>query len=351
MDLSAGRRVSSAMRPLLLASALCTLLAPLLTDLGAQQLRPGLLVGRVTDASGASVADAVLRATQGARTVIVEADEDGDYRIAGLGGGPWTIAIRRLGYRPVAVDLLMPAEGLRRDFTLEATTAMLDPQLIAARWTGVRGVVGDARRITPLAGARIRLLGSDAATSTDSLGNFALALPGGRDIVLRVERTGFAARLVSLAVPAESYLDLDVALDTALSEPKDALLYRDLDQRLKFATPRAVQVSREEIEATDAVSLGTALSLTPSVTEKGITIGRGACVFVNGVARPGFPVDAILAGEVEFVEAYPPGSELTRTLALRWPARASCGAGTVRTAGGVAARQTAQFVAVWLKAP
>ena len=133
------------MRPLLLASALCALLAPIGHDIGAQQLRPGLLVGRVTDPSGASVADAVLRATQGARTIIVEADEDGDFRIAGLVGGTWTVAVRRLGYRPIAVDVAMPAEGMRRDFTLETTTASLDPQLIAARWTGVRGVVGEVR--------------------------------------------------------------------------------------------------------------------------------------------------------------------------------------------------------------
>lgn len=336
---------------LLPALALCALLAPLGNELGAQRLRPGLLVGRVTDPGGASVGEAVLRATQGARTIIVEADEDGDYRIAGLAGGIWTIAIRRLGFRPLAVDLEMPADGLRRDFTLETTTAMLDPQLIAAHWTGVRGVVGDARRIAPLAGARVRLLGSDAAASTDSLGNFALALPGGREIVLRIERAGFASRLVSLNVPAERYLDLDVALDTVLTEPKDLWVYRDLDQRLKFATPRAVQVSRDEIEATDAVSLGTALGLTPSVTERGLTVGRGACVFVNGVPRPGYPVDAILAGEVEFVEAYPPGSELTRTLALRWPPRAACGSGTVRPAAASASRQVAQFVSVWLKAP
>jgi Carboxypeptidase regulatory-like domain len=339
------------MRRSVLASALCVLLVPLGSALHAQQLRAGLLVGRVTDPAGASIPDAVLRATQGARTIIVEADEDGDFRIAGLAGGTWTVAVRRLGYRPIAVEVAMPAEGMRRDFTLEATTASLDPQLIAVRWTGVRGVVGDARRISPLAGARVRLLGSDAAASSDSLGNFALPLPGGRDIVLRVERAGYAARLVSVTIPLDGYLDLDVALDTTLVEPKDLWVYRDLDQRLKFATPRAVQVSREEIEATDAVSLGTALSLTPSVTERGLTIGRGACVFVNGVPRPGFPVDAILAGGVEFVEAYPPGSELTRTLALKWPPRAACGAGPVRTIGGGGDRQVAQFVSVWLKSP
>lgn len=338
------------LRPPRLLAALLVLLCA--APAAAQQLRPGLLVGRVLDASGATVGDAILRATQGARTIIVEADGDGDYRIAGLVGGTWTIAIRRLGYRPAAFDVEMPAEGLRRDFQIERAVATLDPQLVAAKWTGVRGVVGDARRVTPLAGAQVRLLGSDATAGTDSLGNFALPLPGGRDIVLRVERAGFAARIVSVTVPTEGYVDLEVALDTTLTAPKDLWIWRDLDQRLKFATPRSVQVSRDEIVATDAISLGTALANSRSVATRGVVINRRACVFVNGVAKPGYPVDAIQANDVEFVEAYPPGSDLTRTLALKWPPGATCGVpdGTIQ-AHRAGARQVVQFVAVWLRSP
>jgi hypothetical protein len=322
------------------------------TPLSAQQLRPGLLVGRVVDVDGAGVSDVVLRATQGARTILAYAEEDGDFRLGGLSGGIWTVSVRRLGYRPLVAEVELPGEGLRRNFTIERTTTALDPVLVSAKWSGVRGVVGDARRITALAGASVRLLGSDATAGTDSSGNFALPLPGGRAVVLRVERAGFATRLVSASVPAEGYVELEIPLDTMLRASRDYWIWRDLDERLKFATPRALQISREEIAATDAVSLGAALALSRSVARLGVRITRRACVFVNGIARPGYPVDAIDAGDVEFVEAYPPGSDLTRTLMMRWPPGGECGVpdGMAR-ASAADQKQTVQFVSVWLRAP
>lgn len=334
------------------SASLLGLLLLLAAPAGAQQLRPGLLLGRVTDAAGAPVAEAVLRATQGPRTILAQADEDGDFRLGGLTGGLWTISVRRLGYRPVAIDLELPAAGLRRNFSLERVSATLDPVLVAAKWTGVRGIVGDARRITPLAGASVRLLGAEQTTGSDTSGHFAIPVAGGRDVLLRVERAGFATRLLSVTVPAEGYVELDVPLDTVTERPLDGFRWRDLDQRLKFATPRAVLVARREIEASDAVSLLTALQFARPVQAKGVLIDRRACVFVNGVPKPAYPLDAIMAGDVEFVEAYPPGTELTRTLVMSWPAGATCGApeGTMR-ASNPGSRQVAQFVSVWLRAP
>lgn len=332
------------------AGCLLSLGAPAAVD--AQQLRPGLLVGRIVGTDGAAVANAVIRATQGPRTILAYAEDDGDYRVGGLGSGTWTIAIRRLGFRPLATDLELPTEGLRRDFTLEATRTELDPVLVAARWSGVRGVVGDARRLAPLAGASIRLLGSDVAAGSDSLGNFALPTAGGRELLLRVERAGYVTRLVSATVPPDGYVEVDVPLDTAPRSSRDYSVWRDLDQRLKFATPRAALISRNEIAASDAISLATALGAAASVVRLGVVINRRTCVFVNGVAKAGFPVDAIQAGDVEFVEAYPPGTDLTRTLAMRWPPGAECGVpdGTIR-ASSAGARQVVQFVSVWLRAP
>ena len=318
----------------------------------AQALRPGLLTGRVLDENGQPVGNAVLRATLGARTILVEGDADGDYRIGGLSAGVWLVSVRRLGYRPVALEVVMPAEGLRRDLFVETARVALDPVLVAAKWTGVRGIVGDARRITPLPGATVSILGSDASAGADPLGQFALAVPGGRTVLLRVKRAGYATRLVSVRVPAERYLDVELGLDTLGRPSRDLWIWRDLDQRLKYATPRAALVDRDELEASDAVSLGTALQLAASVQKLGLVVNRRACVFVNGVPKPAYPVDAILAGNVEFVEVYPPGSELTRTLALKWPPGATCGVpdGTIR-APSAGARQVAQFVSVWLRAP
>ena len=322
------------------------------SQLAAQSQRPGMLVGRVVDPEGTPVGNAILRATRGNRTVIAEAEDDGDFRIAGLGGGAWLLTVRRLGFAPLAVELELPASGLRRDFVLRPTTPALDPLLLAARWSGVRGVVGDARRIVPLAGATVRAMGSDAAASTDSLGNFALPLPAGRAIVLRVERMGFETRLVTASVPAEGYRVLEVPLDTAPKPAHDDWVWRELDQRLRYATPRALQVGREAIERSDAVSLGSALEGGRSVGMNRVIVTRRACLFVNGVAKPGFPVDAIRAARVEFVEAYPAGTDLTRTLAQRWPAGAICGVddGTTTSLASVN-RQVAQFVSVWLRAP
>jgi Carboxypeptidase regulatory-like domain len=336
------------MRPAPLIALALLLTAPI----GAQSLRPGLLVGRITEPAGAPVAEAVVRATQGPRTIVARVDEDGDYRLAGLAHGIWTISIRRLGFRPTAVDVDMPAEGLRRNFTIERITPALDPVLIAARWTGVRGIVGDARRISPLAGASVRILGAETGAGSDTLGRFAVPLPGGRDALLRVERAGFETRLISVSVPAEGYLELDVPLDTQPEKPLDGYRWRDLDQRLKFATPRAVLISRRDIASSDAVSLLTALQFSKQMQALGAQIDRRACVFVNGVARPAFPLDAIMADDVEFVEAYPPGTELTRTLVMSWPTGAACGVaeGTTR-ATNARSRQLVQFVSVWLRAP
>lgn len=338
-----------------LAIALTVALGGALTaarPLSAQQIRPGLILGRVVDADGAGVGDAVLRATQGPRTILAYTDRDGDFRLGGLVGGAWTISVRQLGYRPLAVEVELPGEGLRRDFTIERTIAVLDPALVSAKWSGVRGVVGDARRVTALSGASIRLLGSDATASTDSAGGFALPLPGGRDVLLRVERAGFATRLVSATVPAEGYVELEIPLDTAVRAARDYWVWRDLDARLKYATPRAAQVSRQELAATDAVSLEAALARSRSVARAGVRITRGACVFVNGIARPGQPIDAIDADAVEFVEAYPPGTDLTRTLVMRWPPGGQCGVpdGSARPTASDS-KQTAQFLSVWLRAP
>jgi hypothetical protein len=61
-------------------------------------------------------------------------------------------------------------------------------------------------------------------------------------------------------------------------------------------------------------------------------------------------VDAIRAADVEFVEAYPEGSDLTRTLASRWPANAVCGIGSLARRASDRRRE-AQYVVVWLRAP
>jgi hypothetical protein len=313
----------------------------------AQSPRPGMLTGQLIGPDSTVVPDATLRATQGARTIIARSGRDGVFRLAGLGDGEWTITVRRLGFAPVLDRVTLPPEGLRRDYIMREAVAALDPVLVSERWTGVRGIVGDIRRLTPLPGARIEVVGDEASTSSDSAGRFALPLAPGTAVLLRVEAEGFLRGMFSLVVPAEGYLDLEIPLDTMRERSRDWMALEDLDRRLRFATPRSAIVGRDEILRSDAARLDLALAESPTLTRRGIIVTRGACVFVDGVPRPGFPVDAVLAGLVEFVEVYPAGTDLSRTLAQRWPPRGICGVPTAIPRG--MRSQVAQFVAIWTR--
>ncbi len=315
-----------------------------------QSLRPGVLVGRVLASSGGSVDNAVIRVSRGGTIHLSEGEKDGDFRVEGLDAGRWQVSIRREGFAPLVAAIEIPANGLRRDFTLLEAEGTLDSGLVAAGWTGVRGLVSDARGSDGLAGATLRLMGSDSVASTDSTGRFAIALPAGKSFILRTGRTGYATRLVTGKVPTSGYLIVEVPLDTTEDASRDYWIWRDLERRLRYATPRAARMTRAEVLATGATSLGSALDAAPAVAGRGMVVTNGACLFVDGLPRPGATVDAIRAGDVEFVEAYPEGTDLTRTLASRWPPNAVCGHGSLsgRTTDP---RRSAQFVVVWLRAP
>ncbi len=317
----------------------------------AQQGRPGLFAGRLRAQDGTAVDAAVLRATRGPRTVIAYSERDGDFRLGGLGAGRWTIAVRKLGFRPLVFDIDMPEEGLRRDVMLERAVPQDDSALAAASWVGVRGIVGDARRESPLAGASVLLLGSDANATTDSAGMFAIPLARGRELALRVERGGYVSRVVSAVVPDGGYALLEIQLDTSLSPSLDGWMLRDLNARLKYATPRAALVGSRELQATNAPNLWAALERAPTVIRQRVVITRAACIFVDGIPRPGIPVDALFTSDAEFVEVYPPGSELTMTLQRAWPQGAQCGVRDNSALRYGNSRQVAQFIAVWSRVP
>jgi hypothetical protein len=334
------------------ATAFHPLLAIVLLASGAvaQPLRPGVLVGRVLAASGGTVAQPVIRVSRGSTIHLEEGESDGDYRVEGIAVGKWQVSIRRQGFAPLVMEIEMPAAGLRRDFTLVESAGTLDSAILASGWTGVRGSVHDSRGNATLAGASLRLMGTESTASSDSTGRFAISLPAGKDYILRVGRTGYATRLVTGRIPSTGYAIVEVPLDTSDADGRDYWIWRDLERRLKYATPRAARMTRAEIEATRAASLGSAIEAGPSVAGRGLVVSAASCLFVDGLPRPGATVDAIRASDVEFVEAYPEGTDLTRTLASRWPSNAVCGSGSMAQRP-TDARREAHWVVVWLRAP
>jgi hypothetical protein len=333
-------------RPLYLL--LATLLALVGTSSAFAQDSPRAVTGRVSGADGAPLAGVTVRLTRDDETRITRTDNAGRFRYTGLADGRWTLTAMRIGFTPVSDVIDLTIDGVYREIVLQERPAQLDSVLVSARWTGVRGVVYDARQLAPLADARVHLLGTDSIVRTDASGTFALEMSRGRTVVVRVERDGFLPALRSADVGTGSYVEFDVPMDTANPAPKDYIDMKDLQLRLKMSGTRSVVVSGDDLRRSGALSAKEAYNESQSGLRSGVRIMRTTCVFVNGRARPGFPFDALRASDIELVEAYAPGSELSRTLYLRWPRGATCGA-PGPTEPRYDPRWRAEYVSVWLR--
>ncbi len=319
------------------------------TQLLAQDQPGRAVIGMVRDAAGAPLGDVTVRVTRAATTQIFTTGNNGRYRFSGLADGVWTLTAQRIGYTPFVTEITVALDGVSRDIVLEARTRTLDSVLVSAKWTGVRGITYDARRFSPLPDAQVTIMGAKLVDSTDADGTFAIEMPRGQNALVRIEREGFLPVMRSAVVENGRYVELDIPLDTANPAPKDYLDVKDLELRLGLAGTMAVMVGREELQRTGARSVADALIETPTGRRKGIIIGRDACVFVNGLARPNFPIDAVRVEDVEFIEAYPAGSEISRTLEMRWPQFGQCGVPVYTPQRGQRDRNRVRVVSVWLR--
>lgn len=354
-----ARRMLSPLAPLRRAIAIGPALSIVLTIVLAIMLStspllaqnpPGrAVIGLVRDSAGTPLGDVTVRVTRAATTHIFTTGSNGRYRFSGLSDGEWTLSAQRIGFAPFVTEITITLDGVARDIVLASRTRSLDSVLVSASWTGVRGIVYDARRFIPLPSARVSVMGSQRVDSTAREGTFAIELPRGQTALVRVERAGFLPVLRSVAVDDGRYVELDIPLDSANPAPKDYLNVKDLKVRLGMAGNLAVMVGREELQKTGARSVLDALIETPSGRRKNVVIGRDACVFVNGRPRPGFPIDAVWVEDVEFIEAYPGGSELSNTLARRWPPGASCGVPSITPQRGETSKGRVRVVSVWLR--
>jgi hypothetical protein len=291
-----------------------------------------------------------VRLSRDSITLVARTDAGGRFRFTRLEDGDYALSALRVGFAPIADRITVTADGVHRELVMTARTTMLDSVLVRARWTGVRGIVFDARNLTPLTGARVQVMGTDSVVRSDANGRFAVGMRRGGSALVRVERDGFLPVLRSATVAAGGYVELDLPLDTAAPPPKDFIEQKDLQLRLKMAGSRATTVTGTDLRRSGALSAKEAFFESTAGRRSGVRILRSSCVFVNGRARPGFPFDALRAADIEFLEAYPPGSDNSRTLAMRWPPGAPCGApGPTEVQGDP--RWRAEYVSVWTREP
>lgn len=333
------------------ASLALSFLAPL--PARAQTDSTATLRGQVQLADGVGVDEVLLRllcdgeAVAESRTL-----PGGAYSMPRIVPGAYTLEVRRLGFESRSVPIVVSAERTTRiDVTVVPLSVPLPSGTDAEAFSGVVGVVGTYADMMPLDSVSLRPLGEDTTIFSDARGRFVLPRSAGMTGVLRVERAGYIPRLVSYTLRTGSTAELAVLLDSGAMSRSDVGVWRDVTQRHSWSTPRAVRVARSELLATGAHNLLIALEQSASVQESHLIFSRGACLFVNGQPRPGFPLDAILTDRVEYVEGYAIRGDLSRSLASRWPANSTCGVpgGELTVRRAIESGQGVQYVVVWLR--
>jgi DNA-binding transcriptional MerR regulator len=338
--LRAGSRLARPVRTLV-ALALMLFAAPLLAQGSG-------LNGRVTDTQSRPIGGAIVLAQLDGATQQTRTESTGEFSLPGLRPGRWQVVIRSLGFAPDSAQVIVSAGGTRHDVRLERVTA-LDRRVIEATWTGVIGVVGTSD-YRPLPDATVRVVGQRVFEKVNGSGGFAIPWPGEQSILLRVSAPGYSDRLVSARIPARGSLEISVLLDTTRAVGATALMADELERRMNWAGTSTAFVTREEMLQSGTRDALRALEGTPSFTRRGLVIERDACLFVNGLPRPGYPFDAIDPATIEFIEVYTASSENTGLLASRWPRGGMCGAPvSAQHKRRVPPSQLVRYVVVWTR--
>lgn len=307
--------------------------------------------GRVTSASGDGVANVLVKLQSSGGTLQARTDENGNYRLTGAAAGQYAVTMRRIGFRADTSTVQLSDRLIVHSRRLEPLAAAVGELRITETWSGVHGVIGD-RDYQPIEGAVVEVVGNDDEMTSTNEGQFALPQRAGASVLLRVRAPGFDPRLVSARIPVDGSVELSVLLDaeSAATRPNE-VIGDELDRRMSWSSPMALRLTREEVQATGAQDLNIAVNLTESAQRVGVRVAGSACVFVDGVARPGLPLGALRPESVEFIEVYARGSERTGQLSRRWPPRGECGVGGSQAMlRRVGTNNTAtQYVVVWTR--
>ena len=346
------------------------LILALVPSLVVAQESVGTLRGVVRNETGRPIEYALVALDPTGARRETRTDRDGQFGFPGVAPGQHAIGVTFVGYRPHDRTVQVTAGAVAIEVTLERLVPTLAGVEVTAQRSGLYGSVIAKDSLLPVPDARIEVLGARASdtTAVDGVFNFPKLKPG--SYIVRVRHSQFESRNVSIVVPAEGATQLDLVVERGLLS-RDAhmeQLYREMDQRLHWKGTTSAMISREELKGLPTTGVEVALFKVPQVMEAGFYPARegweGACLYVDGVPRPGARINDFPIEQIEAIEVYGPPmkrSDPSRTLESRWPPRAMCGeASGARAAfesgradpgpfrlSGKAIRM--QFIVIWLR--
>ncbi len=301
------------------------------------------LAGVVRNESGNPVEQAQVLLYAGTTPRELRTDRDGRFRFIGVTPGSNRIRVLRIGFQPH--DTTMTVSGTTEvEIRLQRVTTLREVEVVGRR-TGVYGTVLGRDSLQALEGARVELLGARTGDTTDLSGAFAMPTDRVGTFMLRVSRKGYDTRMISVRVPKDTGVGLDIVLQPGLSADQHMeMLWADMAQRIHWKGVNSAVVGHEELTGRGS-SLEMAIKFAPSYAKRSLVIDERACLFVNGIARPFATINDFSVDEIESIEVYGSRSELSNTLGKRWPRGAICGNPNSRVVPG----NRAQLISIWTR--
>ena len=345
------------------ALALLALLAGAGTMVGAQQ-RSYSIRGIVrSDGDNRPLSGASIELTGTRFSRQVRSDEAGRFSIGSVPTGRYTLAVLRLGYQPISQTVAVGDADAQLTITMTGDPAQLNTIVTRANVTAVYGGIGAVgsgrnaageREMTAAAGAKIQVMGSRKSISADSLGRFFLELDKPGLYMVRVSGPGLAPQMFPVEVPRNKAVEVSRMMDSVrMTSPTGReYLFDEMDRRVGWRSMNSALVTGSELRNAGG-SLSEALLRSKSMTLRGLRLGSSTCVFLNGVPRPGLPLDAFQIEEIEAVELYGERGDPSGTLAASWPVGAQCGLSSRRGApqNSAIAVPDAKWAVIWTQRP
>jgi len=263
---------------------------------------------------------------------------------------------RRLGYRSVDYNWeARPDQRTEVTVVLHAIPRTLDPVVVRAEEdrrlkgsSSILGIVIDSAG-TPIDEAEVQLVGANRVGVTRANGGFLFRpLPVGQ-YLMRVRKLGYAPTTMTVnlvdhddreviikmrSLPVK--LDAMVIAERSGYAPDDHAL-EDLDRRLRWQSFKTLVAGRDRLETFGTMGLDQAImglggtgavqvaermmqaKQVPRLFGRGEPAPRTAlpddCILLNGKTQLHQPLRTFSAAQVEMIEVYPAGTEVTGTVA------------------------------------
>lgn len=305
----------------------------------------------------AMVAGATIEIAGPRFTRTVRSDEAGKFWFGQVPEGSYRLLVMRIGYVPIRQDVAVGESNADLRIVLTPDAQDLNTIITRANVTAVYGGIGAVgaaknaqgeKTMTAVRGASVQVLGSRKTAVTDSLGRFFVELGKAGRYIIRVTSPGLAVQLFTIDVPRNKAVDASRLLDSVRMEPPTGreYLWGEMDRRVGWRAMNSALISGAELREYGG-NLTDALQRTKGMTSRGMRIGETTCVFVDGIPKPNWPLDAFRIEEVEAVELYGPNGDPTGSLASSWPRGAPCAASGRLAPARNRAIPVAQWAVIW----